>query len=323
MPESMPELPPCFCGAVSTKSIREYKAKWGVVTLIQCSQCRAWRSSLFPDEQDLATLYTENSIYKRPTDREFLQQRDGFRHIVDDLRSLPVSPGSLVEVGCNSGYTLSLMQENGWSVTGIESNRECAEYARKILSVPIHAELKDLAANTRFDVALMSHVLEHVSNPNQLLQDIRSRLNKKGIIYVKVPNYGSWTVRHVIRGKWASFLPLQHLWYFDSRSLCQLLKSAGFLPERIYTRDRFSLHGKNLLYSAARTPFACWSRLAGFDGGELVGMFSQDSSITNAVRANIRPPKRVSTVAREMAALYTDVLEQRAGRPQSRTEPAV
>src|SRR6266478_6140136 len=205
MPESMPELPPCFCGAVSTKSIREYKAKWGVVTLIQCSQCRAWRSSLFPDEQDLATLYTENSIYKRPTDREFLQQRDGFRHIVDDLRSLPVSPGSLVEVGCNSGYTLSLM-------------------------------------------------LEHVSNPNQLLQDIRSRLNKKGIIYVKVPNYGSWTVRHVIRGKWASFLPLQHLWYFDSRSLCQLLKSAGFLPERIYTRDRFSLHGKNLLYSAARTP---------------------------------------------------------------------
>ena len=50
---------------------------------------------------------------------------------------------------------------------------------------------------------------------------------------------------------------------------------------------------------------------------------SHDSTIHDALRANIRPPKRISTVAREMAALYTDVLEQRAGRHQSRTEPAV
>ncbi|OLE50567.1 MAG: hypothetical protein AUI36_19180 [Cyanobacteria bacterium 13_1_40CM_2_61_4] len=165
------------------------------------------------------------------------------------------------------------MQEDGWKVTGIESNRQCAQYAHEKLSVSVLAELRELAPGMQFDVALLSHVLEHVPEPHQLLQDVRSRLNKNGIVYVKVPNFGSWTVRHVVRRKWAGFLPLQHVWYFDRHSLSRLMRSAGFRTKRMYSRDQFPFRGRNLLYSAARAPFACWSRLAPFDGGELVGIF--------------------------------------------------
>jgi 2-polyprenyl-3-methyl-5-hydroxy-6-metoxy-1,4-benzoquinol methylase len=79
-------------------------------------------------------------------------------------RLAPAAGGSVLEVGCGPGLMLSAFQRRGWRVLGIERNEKVAAAARHALGVEIVATpVEGLPADSRFDLIIMFHVLEHIA----------------------------------------------------------------------------------------------------------------------------------------------------------------
>lgn len=78
-----------------------------------------------------------------------------------------------------------------------------------------------------FDGVLLNSFLEHEVNPFILLKEAHRTLKDTGVVYIRVPNYGSLN-RKVMGHKWCGFRFPDHVNYFTTKSLAEMAKKAGF-----------------------------------------------------------------------------------------------
>jgi hypothetical protein len=83
-----------------------------------------------------------------------------------------------------------------------------------------------MTSDERFDFIVFSDVLEHVRDPRRFLRDAHALLRKEGVAVAIVPSLDSVSAR-LMRRKWVEFKP-EHLWYFSSATLTELLHGEGF-----------------------------------------------------------------------------------------------
>jgi SAM-dependent methyltransferase len=238
--------------------------------MIRCTACNAFRSAEVPTSEQLERLYREDTIYHAPGDEAF---RNAKARFIPLAAGMSQRPGDLLEVGCNSGYALEAFQDRGWNVTGCEQNIATARFAAKRLQRPILHSLSELRPEERFDVILLSHVLEHVVQPLDFLESLRAHFRPQGKVVILVPNYGSLFVRHLFRHSWGGYLPLQHVWYFDPRSLVRLMSFCGFEPTFLSTDGYMPYASRDLARSLAKAPLATLQRILPGQGDELVASF--------------------------------------------------
>ena len=107
------------------------------------------------------------------------------------LDLLPPKGGRVLDCGCGAGDNARVLRARGCSVMGItksESERDIA--LSRCDGVLIHdletGIPEEVGAN--YDVVLMSHVLEHLVNPERVLTDARARLAPGGLLAVALPN---------------------------------------------------------------------------------------------------------------------------------------
>ena len=263
----------CVCGAQDWMREAEFRAALGDVTILRCRACGMHRDAVLPTDEELHHLYVEQSVYTAPTEDFYTKQQAAFQHVVSDLADLGIRHGSVLDVGCHSGYALKVFESCGWSVTGIEPNEATSESARQRLQGPIYADVSDLPSDARFDVMLLSHTLEHITDPVGFIRAMAERLREGGVIYVKVPNYGARYVRYVLRGRWHCFIPGQHIWYFDRSTLAGLFTAQGFTTLRTYTRQRPGFASATILKALIKAPIVAAMHLMPDEGGEVVGIF--------------------------------------------------
>jgi 2-polyprenyl-3-methyl-5-hydroxy-6-metoxy-1,4-benzoquinol methylase len=98
--------------------------------------------------------------------------------------------GKLLDIGTNMGFFLRKAREGGFEVEGVEPSPSLSEIARENWGLKIHTcflEKANLPTNS-FDVITLIDVLEHVTNPQELLSSCFDLLKKDGILVIKVPN---------------------------------------------------------------------------------------------------------------------------------------
>jgi len=98
---------------------------------------------------------------------------------------------SVLDVGCGCGAFLDLAKQAGLATAGIELNPRAIDSARRkghqIYSCLL-ADLEREVGRRRFDLITIFEVLEHVSDPVQLLSDAARWLAPSGCLAVTVPN---------------------------------------------------------------------------------------------------------------------------------------
>lgn len=143
--------------------------------------------------------------------------------------------GTILDIGCGTGYFLGHMKKKGWNVYGTEPDADARAIASQLLGEEVWDSpgLFDLSADT-CDVITMWHVLEHVYELAEYLQKIHSILKTGGSLIVAVPNYTSHDAG-VYQEKWAAYDVPRHLWHFSPRAIVRLIQPYGFELE---TRQR-------------------------------------------------------------------------------------
>jgi len=99
----------------------------------------------------------------------------------------------VLDVGCGNGSFLAIpLARRGFSVTAIDLDPVSIEHGSRLAADARNARfilghVNDLTERD-FDVAILSEVLEHVSDPSSLLVETVKRLQPRGIVIITVPN---------------------------------------------------------------------------------------------------------------------------------------
>jgi SAM-dependent methyltransferase len=182
-------------------------------------------------QERLVTAFKDDGT----SDRYLEVQRIYAEHICDLLRKRTAGP-RLLDIGFGRGYLLQMAQVYGFEAYGIDGAVSMVEPLRPLFGNRVaHAIVgRDPLPWRSFDVVVIAHVLEHLTDPGAALRDIASIMNDGGWIYVAVPDIGSMDFK-IFGKRWDVINPLVHLQYFTEESLTKILESAGF--ERV-TRIR-------------------------------------------------------------------------------------
>lgn len=162
---------------------------------------------------------------------------------------------NMLDVGCGAGNLMRYMKSQGWIVKGIEPSKVYNEEMKKDGLNVFNGLLDEFCEenNDTFSLITLNHVVEHVSNPNEVLLQCRNLLKKNGLIYIKVPNdfnnLQKIANELVDKNEWWIALP-DHLSYFNRDTLKSLLKSLDFeiIYEGIdFPMELFVLMGLNYI----------------------------------------------------------------------------
>ena len=134
----------------------------------------------------------------------------------------------VLDIGCGTGYLLSLLKEKGYDVYGIEPGLQ-ANIGINKYKLPIIIDFfPSTQLNLKFDLIISSLVLEHIVEPEKFLIDIKKCLSKDGTVILGVPN----TDPYVASGD-ISTLFHEHWSYFTTRSFNNFLVNNGAVNLKI------------------------------------------------------------------------------------------
>lgn len=148
-----------------------------------------------------------------------------------------IDGGRLLEIGVGSGSFLAYAKSHGYSPLGCDLSAAICRRVESSTEITMHCgSLESLCDEQLFDVVVMNHVLEHVSDPVVLLKTVRAHLKPGGVLHLAVPNVGAWDA--LLPG-WNSYEPY-HLVYFSPRTLRLAAEKAGFEIQHLTTHESFS-----------------------------------------------------------------------------------
>ena len=134
--------------------------------------------------------------------------------------------GALLDVGCGDGTSLDWLRRMGWDAKGCEIDAAAVKAARRRGFDVVQGTAADFADET-FDAVTSSHVLEHVHDPKDFLEQCRRILRPGGQVVAVTPNTRSPLLERYGRN-WVQLDPPRHLVLFNEDNLRRLAESVGF-----------------------------------------------------------------------------------------------
>ena len=179
-----------------------------------------------------------------------------FRWVPRDVRVL--------DVGCGFGETLAYHRRRGCEVYGVEADENIRRVAERF-DLNVHVGLFDASLYPAdfFEFVTLDQVVEHSTDPNELLRGVARVLKPGGTAILTTPNPRGIGAR-VFGRFWLHWHVPYHLQFFTRRSMQIAARQAGLEVERTRTVTSSEwmhyqwLHG--LSYPKPGTRSAFWSR---------------------------------------------------------------
>ena len=199
--------------------------------LVVCVDCRLGRLHPIPDSDTIRALYPD--YYYGSPGSKFRTSIEKMVRIVGKRQSRFVAKGltesaRVLDVGCGRGVMLSAMADLGFEVHGTDISELATQGVDSRAEIRIAANLSDaLYPESFFDVVVIWHVLEHLTNPRETLEEVHRVLRPGGRIVVAVPNFSSLQAR-LAGSAWFHLDLPRHLFHFPLHSLRRILAEVGF-----------------------------------------------------------------------------------------------
>jgi SAM-dependent methyltransferase len=178
------------CPVCKTEN-NEFKEKQERYDILFCKTCLLQFSD--PMEDPGKEYYEKSDIYERRTFSKVLQSYDNdwrFKTFFKLCQKIPNS--SILDIGCSDGGFLSIAKKKGFTVFGLEQDERAVKLAknlRKIEKIECGSweNLKSKEKWKNLDIITLFDVLEHVSEPVELIDTIYDKLQPGGILCITVP----------------------------------------------------------------------------------------------------------------------------------------
>jgi len=174
--------------------------------------------------------YFEGGVYgtQSPRSPAMLLQRIWMAGRLKAIGAHRAPPGRLLEIGSGYGLFLGAARQAGWQVRGVELSRTGAEHSRTAGQLDVFCGQLAESPNEPVDVVCFWDTLEHVPDPLEFLRQVRLRLAPGGVFALSVPYFSSLPSR-ILRSKWWTLKPEQHIWHLTPATLQLIAARAGLV----------------------------------------------------------------------------------------------
>jgi len=157
------------------------------------------------------------------------------------FKLIPSGVQRILEIGCAAGrFRLNFkMDVEYW---GVEPVAEAASAAKllgiRVLNGPIESVMHQLP-DGYFDVIVCNDVIEHIYEADVMMEGLRQKLAKGGLLVGSIPNVRCWSnlVRLLLCRDWryedSGILDRTHVRFYTKKSFMRLLTAHGFRVDLI------------------------------------------------------------------------------------------
>lgn len=221
-----------ICSSISEYSTSvEFNSIAGIIDyykqdIFVCNNCEFIFTNNYLDDKLIENYYKNISKYegnnegiidntkKMMTKRQF----SFISSIIEDYNTV-------LEVGASTGFNLNTFKKRGKEVFGVEPSSKNKVTAKKIYEIDLfdgmYNEFYEKYKQNKYDLIFMSHVLEHVFNPQDVIKKLATQNSK--YIYIEVPSFEV----QLESEPYGSFF-YEHVNYFTINSLSYLMKINGY-----------------------------------------------------------------------------------------------
>ncbi len=237
---------PCpICDSVNIENIRRISFNMdGIMPdfyfLARCVDCGFLYANTVATLQDYERYYAENNRYSNIPNQDTSTMK-AYKKNFEIICKYVSKDDNILDIGCGPGDMLKLMKKDGYKhLTGIDSAQASIDKLSESGIYGIRGTIYDepiINARGRFDVIILSGVLEHLYDLKKAVKNVRSYIKEAGKILCIVPNaleYGHYP------SPLAHYINIEHINHFTPNSLMQLFAQNGFsLQECINTTISF------------------------------------------------------------------------------------
>tara|TARA_Y100001970_G_C14198151_1_gene839403 strand:+ start:328 stop:972 length:645 start_codon:yes stop_codon:yes gene_type:complete len=126
----------------------------------------------------------------------------------------------ILDIGSGLGIFPFKMSKKNYDVTALDPDRRSCLHLKKNLKLKtLHGDFLKVKIKKKFQVVTLNKVIEHVSDPQKMLNKAKKILFEKGFVYIEVPD-----VVASKNGKSREEFHLDHLHVFSKNSLLYLAR---------------------------------------------------------------------------------------------------
>lgn len=226
---------PCrVCGS----DMRRWRHRWLGFEWGRCVRCRSVQKIIDQDEYTrLDPSYDPGYGPDGSSSLELagVMDVDGkeklLRHVFPGMHS-----GRMLDVGCGMGGYLLAAQRMGMEVTGVEPSEPHGRAAVELFGLNVvRGYFTPATVNGKFDLIVLSHVIEHIYRPGEFLGGLTSVLAPGGQLLVITPNAESLSATLLGR-YWSMYKPVDHVTMIG-RSAIPFLVPRGTVLKSAWTDE--------------------------------------------------------------------------------------
>ncbi len=193
------------------------------------------------------TSTQQADYYQRNYAADLLEMSDRYDMLLKIIKDF--APQRFLDVGCGDGsFAIALRDNLGIPfIAGVDIAEEAIELVREkgLVGFSVNIDQEDLPfENSYFDFVFCGDVIEHLYDPDHLLEEIHRVLNPGGRLLLATPNLASWfnrisiligyqpifsdvALKHSFGHLW-KVDPMGHLRLYTYRGLRQLIEAHQF-----------------------------------------------------------------------------------------------
>ena len=207
--------------SLTSQSFEITDKEYGVTgDIFLCNSCGFLQCHKLPNVLKYYEEMEDNNYHKTSAQRS-LQMKKILKSIAPYKNH-----GKLLDIGAGSGLLVHEAVTLGFKAKGIEPSIWLQKIAvnnglNVILGTLPHPSIKQ-----KFDVITLVDIIEHVSNPVEILKDVYSAMDENGIGLLITPDVNSLMAK-ILKWKWWHYR-IAHIGYYNKETIELCLINAGF-----------------------------------------------------------------------------------------------
>lgn len=242
----------CPCGSSNQGEVISSRDKFGLhVNNVICIECGLIRQNPTLSDKSLSIFYDEiyRPLYIGETNTENIKSIfDSLilkGNVIYDYLSKYIDLSkykSVLEIGCSAGGILKYFQDKNHSVTGCDFDSKYIEYGKNKDLNLIVGGASSLQSDKKFDLIILSHVVEHFKDLKKEFSKIFNLLNDNGMIYIQVPGiFNEEYYKSYVRCDFLFYIQNAHIYYFTKNSFLNTLTYLGIKIKTIHIDEKVNV----------------------------------------------------------------------------------
>ena len=213
----------------------EYATCPNTFSIVRCNECGLHYLNPRPDISTLNIIYPQSyePFHFHESTNPFIRYGRAFvqKKKVKAISRLVPPDGSIIDVGCGSGYLLSLLKRYGspdWKLYGNDFSEVSLANLERLGIQAAAGRFEELDTALQFDLIILNQTIEHLDSPSSVVEKASHLVKPGGALFIETPSTEGMDARLFRSRYWGGYHFPRHWSLFDESSLRRLVELHGF-----------------------------------------------------------------------------------------------